>query len=131
MNRSMQKISQTNKQSTSKWSLRKDIFTLFFAVRDKETPLLPKIITFLSLAYLVSPVDLVPDIVPFAGYLDDLVVVPLLLRLSNMLLPDLVKQRSAAKAVRNNRKLNILLIVFILFLILLMGWLIYFLFYRH
>jgi len=127
----MQKTSQSKKQSTSKWSLRKDIFTLFFAVRDKETPLLPKVITFLSLVYLVSPVDFVPDIVPFAGYLDDLVVVPLLLRLSNILLPDLVKQRSAAKAVRNNRKLNILLIVFILFLILLMGWLIYLLFYRQ
>jgi uncharacterized membrane protein YkvA (DUF1232 family) len=119
------------KQTSGKWSLRKDIFTLFFAVRDNETPVLPKVVSFLSLAYLISPVDFLPDVVPFAGYLDDLVVVPLLLRLSNVLLPEGVKIRSAAKAVRHNRKLNIMLVVFILFLVVLMGWLMYLLFYRH
>jgi uncharacterized membrane protein YkvA (DUF1232 family) len=32
------------------------------------------------LAYLVSPIDLVPDVIPVVGYLDDAVVVALVLR---------------------------------------------------
>ena len=28
-------------------------------------------------AYALSPIDLIPDIVPVLGYLDDLVIVPL------------------------------------------------------
>ncbi len=39
-----------------------------------------KAILWLLLAYIVSPVDLVPDFIPIAGQLDDAVVVALVLR---------------------------------------------------
>jgi len=39
-----------------------------------------KIGTVLIVLYLVSPVDLVPDAIPFLGAVDDLVLVPLAIR---------------------------------------------------
>lgn len=41
--------------------------------KDKKAPLLPKVIAVAAFAYVVSPVDAVPEIfVPIAGVLDDL-----------------------------------------------------------
>lgn len=39
---------------------------------DKQTPLLPKAFALLAFAYLVWPMDLFPDFIPFFGWLDDL-----------------------------------------------------------
>jgi uncharacterized membrane protein YkvA (DUF1232 family) len=45
-------------------------------LRDPRTPGLPKLAVALAAAYLLWPVDLVPDfIVPVFGFLDDLVLV--------------------------------------------------------
>jgi uncharacterized membrane protein YkvA (DUF1232 family) len=42
--------------------------------------------------YVVSPIDLVPDFIPFLGFADDLVVVPLAIRwLLNRLPPQVLK----------------------------------------
>jgi uncharacterized membrane protein YkvA (DUF1232 family) len=35
----------------------------------------PKAFLILSVLYVVSPVDLIPDVIPFVGELDDLVIV--------------------------------------------------------
>lgn len=41
--------------------------------KDKKAPLFPKVMAVLAFAYVVSPVDAVPEIaVPIAGFLDDL-----------------------------------------------------------
>ena len=52
-----------------------------------STPLLPKALLWLALAYLASPVDLIPDFVPVLGHLDDLLVVPLLVMLAMSCVP--------------------------------------------
>jgi uncharacterized membrane protein YkvA (DUF1232 family) len=119
------------KGKSSPWSLKKDIFTLIFAFRDPQTPIAAKLITLLSLVYLVSPVDFVPDVLPFAGFVDDIVVVPLLLHISNILLPSEVKNRSLAKASKKTKLLNFILIGIVLVVFTLIGLSIYFLFYRH
>ena len=48
--------------------------------RDATLPRTLRIWLWLLLAYLVSPVDLVPDFIPVIGYADDAVVVALVLR---------------------------------------------------
>ena len=47
---------------------------------DRRVPASRKAIMGFAVAYVVSPIDLVPDFVPFLGVVDDLVLVPLALR---------------------------------------------------
>lgn len=41
-------------------------------LRDPAAPKLPKALAVLALAYVVMPADLVPDLIPIVGWLDDL-----------------------------------------------------------
>lgn len=45
--------------------------TLFFCLKDRDTPLWAKGVITGALGYLILPADLVPDIIPGAGYGDD------------------------------------------------------------
>ena len=45
---------------------------LFYAAQDPATPRWAKTVIFGALAYFISPVDLIPHIVPVVGYTDDL-----------------------------------------------------------
>ena len=49
-------------------------------LRDPRVPRREKLLLGLLVAYLVLPIDLVPDFVPVAGQLDDAIVVALVLR---------------------------------------------------
>lgn len=39
--------------------------------------MLAKLVAVLVLAYALSPIDLIPDFIPLLGYLDDLILLPL------------------------------------------------------
>nr|WP_315019619.1 DUF1232 domain-containing protein [uncultured Aminipila sp.] len=60
---------------------------LFIAMRKKETPNIAKIIAGLTVGYALSPIDLIPDFIPILGYLDDLIILPLLVSLAIKLIP--------------------------------------------
>ena len=45
---------------------------VWYLVRDPEVPVYLKILPFLGLIYLIIPVDLVPDLAPVLGQLDDM-----------------------------------------------------------
>lgn len=101
------------------WMLKKEIIILYYGLWDKRTGLIAKIPALLSVIYLLSPIDLIPDFIPFFGYVDDLVIVPLLLNLSIQLLPAEVRDASISKANRNFYKFKWLALLLILLLI---GW---------
>ena len=50
-------------------------FQLYYVLQKPELPPKVKAIIMGALAYLVLPIDLVPDIIPGIGYVDDLAVV--------------------------------------------------------
>ena len=50
-------------------------------ISDKHVALRYKIVLCLLLAYLIFPIDLVPDFIPVAGQFDDAIIVALALRL--------------------------------------------------
>lgn len=58
----------------------------------RDVPIRPKLLLVAGLVYLISPVDLVPDILFGVGWLDDLVIVPVLGWLSYRSLPGAVRQ---------------------------------------
>ena len=61
--------------------------TLYHGITDKRTPLLAKILPIIVVVYLIFPFDIIPDYIPLAGYLDDLIIVPLGLWLAIRMIP--------------------------------------------
>lgn len=78
--------------------LKSDIPAIFLALRDKETPLLAKIVAAITVAYALSPIDLIPDVIPVLGYLDDLIILPALVAVTIKLIPWQVYERSRDEA---------------------------------
>ena len=69
------------KRLTVLWNVvRGDARLLWFAVRHPAAPAWLKVGAALVVVYLISPIDLLPDAIPFVGLLDDIVLVPLAIR---------------------------------------------------
>lgn len=78
--------------------LKSDVPAVFLAVRDEETPVIAKVLAFLTVAYALSPVDLVPDFIPVLGYLDDVILLPAMIALTVKCIPEHVWARSREQA---------------------------------
>ena len=80
------------------WSLVKgDAAQLWHAVRHPLAPGWLKWGTAGIVLYLVSPVDLIPDVIPVIGLLDDVILVPLAIRWLLKRLPTEIAQAVAAR----------------------------------
>ncbi len=62
--------------------LKQEIVPIYYALLDKRTSILAKIMAAVTVGYLLSPIDLIPDFIPLLGLLDDLLLVPVLIRLT-------------------------------------------------
>lgn len=78
--------------------LKKDIPAIMIALKDRETPIMAKILAGIVIVYVLSPVDLIPDFIPVLGYLDDLIILPALIALTIKMIPDDVMNRYRAEA---------------------------------
>lgn len=67
--------------------LKREIVPIYYALFDKRTPLLAKILALITVGYLLSPIDLIPDFIPVLGILDDLLLVPFLITITLKLIP--------------------------------------------
>ena len=79
-------------------NLKKEIIALYYAYRHPRMPVLPKIIILFTIGYALSPIDLIPDFIPILGYLDDLLILPVLITLSIKLIPHEIMEESRRKA---------------------------------
>lgn len=78
--------------------LAEDIPALCLAMKEKDTPFLAKILAGTAVVYALSPIDLIPDFIPVIGYLDDLILLPLLVALTLKLIPDATFERCREQA---------------------------------
>ncbi len=67
--------------------LKQEVVPIYYALFDKRTPLLAKILAGITIGYLLSPIDLIPDFIPIIGLLDDIIIVPLLISITIKLIP--------------------------------------------
>ncbi len=67
--------------------LKQEIVPLYHALFDKRTPIIAKIFAGITVGYLLSPIDLIPDFIPVLGLLDDLIIVPILIKFTLTLIP--------------------------------------------
>lgn len=77
---------------------RTELVILWRAFMSAATPLWLKGLMLLVPLYLISPIDILPDFIPIAGWLDDIVVIPLLVSWIVSLLP----QQKPARATRRD-----------------------------
>lgn len=56
--------------------LKSEIHALYLAWRDPRVPWYAKVVVACVVGYALSPIDLIPDVIPVLGYLDDLILVP-------------------------------------------------------
>lgn len=68
-------------------SLKIEIVAIFLSMKDNRTPLLAKVMVVLTVSYAFSPIDIIPDFIPVLGYLDDLIILPLMLTATIKLIP--------------------------------------------
>lgn len=81
--------------------LKRQIWALYLALRDPDTPLLARVVAAAAVAYALSPIDLIPDFIPVLGYLDDLLILPALIALAIRLIPPQVAARHRREAWRH------------------------------
>ena len=81
-------------------ALRADTYALYLASRDPRVPWPAKAVAALTVAYALSPIDLIPDFIPVLGYLDDLLLVPLGMALAIRLIPPPLLAEHRAEAAR-------------------------------
>lgn len=78
--------------------LKRNVLTLWFAYRHPGTPVLAKILAVVVVGYAFSPIDLIPDFIPLAGYLDELILLPGAVFLIFKLIPQPVLEECHARA---------------------------------
>jgi uncharacterized membrane protein YkvA (DUF1232 family) len=78
--------------------IKRDGMTLWFACKHPATPWYAKALGAFVVAYAMSPIDLIPDVIPVLGYVDDVILLPVLIWLTVRLLPPAVLADSRAKA---------------------------------
>lgn len=80
-------------------SLKGDVIAIYFAARDPRVPWYAKALALCVAGYALSPIDLIPDFVPFLGYLDDVVIVPLgILAVVKLVPPEIMAEHRATAA---------------------------------
>ncbi len=94
---------------------------------DERTPTPTKlVIAIFILIYIISPIDIAPDIIPLIGLVDDFAIIPLIMwiLLPNTVLTDARKYIQNQKEIKNQKKhwirwilfsLAILCVVFLLY----------------
>ena len=88
------------------WRLPTYARVVWGLVRDPRTPLPLKGLLAAGLAYVVMPLDLIPDAVPIIGQADDITVLLLVLDLFIANAPDAVREEQVARAINGTAQLD-------------------------
>jgi uncharacterized membrane protein YkvA (DUF1232 family) len=75
------------KLKTKAKEIKEDVSALYLVYKRKDVPIAAKIIIVITIAYALSPIDLIPDFIPVLGYLDDLIILPFLIVIAIKLIP--------------------------------------------
>ncbi len=68
-------------------ALKRETGALVLAYRDPRTPWFARIAVVCVVGYAFSPIDLIPDVIPILGLIDDFVLVPIGIWLALRLIP--------------------------------------------
>ncbi|UPT67995.1 MAG: DUF1232 domain-containing protein [Sphingobacteriales bacterium JAD_PAG50586_3] len=108
----------------NKGYLNQDTLAMVLAYARTDTPFTAKLIGVATLIYIFMPVDIIPDVIPLAGWLDDLIIGYQLTNWAKSFVPEPIMEEcrvdAAVKAKQIRRWLIGLAIVFVVFAISMM-----------
>ena len=87
-------------EKLKRWAnrLKAEVYALYLAYKDPRVPAYARVFAAVVVGYAFSPIDLIPDVIPVVGYLDDLVLVPLGVALAIRMIPAPVLAECRRKA---------------------------------
>jgi uncharacterized membrane protein YkvA (DUF1232 family) len=89
--------------------LRKEAQVFYFAFKHPRMPWYARLVVACTAAYLLSPIQLIPSFIPVIGFLDDLLVLVVGVKLLRMIIPPdvLTECRELAAAAELRRSVEI------------------------
>lgn len=81
-------------------AVKRDAILLWLAARHPRVPLLAKLLAAAIAAYAFSPIDLIPDVIPVIGFLDEVILLPGLIWLTLRLVPPPLRAELRCEAER-------------------------------
>jgi uncharacterized membrane protein YkvA (DUF1232 family) len=84
------------KEKTAK--LKYNLSALYIAYKRKDVSIIAKVIIIIAVTYALSPIDLIPDFIPILGYLDDIIILPLLIIVAIKLIPKEILEKCKEEA---------------------------------
>lgn len=78
--------------------LKLQLVIIYLVSKDDRTPWYAKWLIYLTLAYALSPIDLIPDFIPVIGFLDDLLILPIGIYFSIKTIPKILLEAAKIKA---------------------------------
>ncbi|MEY4696821.1 MAG: hypothetical protein RIT14_1249 [Pseudomonadota bacterium] len=88
----------THRLRTWARAIKRDILALWLAARDPRVPWAARALGLIVAAYALSPIDLIPDVIPVLGLLDDAILLPLGILLALRLIPPALREDLRARA---------------------------------
>lgn len=67
---------------------RRDIALYRRIILHPSCPRITRFLLGVAIAYALSPIDLIPDFIPVLGYVDDLLILPLVIYIAFRTVPD-------------------------------------------
>ena len=79
-------------------NLKVESLALLLCCRDRRIPLYAKIPAIIAVGLFFSPIDLIPDFIPVLGHIDDIIIIPLLIKFTVLLIPPPLLEEKRKKA---------------------------------
>ncbi len=76
-----------------------DVLQLFYVAKNPNVPMKIRAAMVAPLGYFISPVDLIPDLVPVVGYSDDAAVIAMAIGIAHLYINDDIRQNAKNKMV--------------------------------
>ncbi len=99
-------LAQLNTLKQKTHTFHAEIFALYLSYRHADVKWYVRVLLAVAIGYAISPIDLVPDLVPVFGFLDDVVAVTLGISISYSLLSKMVVDKARIQAYETMNGLN-------------------------
>jgi uncharacterized membrane protein YkvA (DUF1232 family) len=83
--------------------VKQELTALYLAYRHPDVPWYAKLFTAVIIGYALSPIDLIPDFIPVLGFLDDLILIPIGIKIALKMIPNHVMEKCREQAVELER----------------------------